>query len=198
MLHFIFSNILTLHPKTYVFLYCLFFLRSVCWSALVKKTNPCFNWVNTDSLCFQENLLTQTIIDKMPSADRQKYYELSKENNNLIKSIQNMQSEIKKCKEMIHVHAEHISKSKVSYCLFLKLIHILTLFSQNKQRKLELMKNIRQLQKQKDELEENLRNTLTPEQQREMLLQQVTCEKYLIYEREVHFNNSRWSKTRRI
>lgn len=35
------------------------------------------------------------------------------------------------------------------------------------------MKNIRQLQKQKDELEESLRNTLTPEQQREMLLQQV-------------------------
>lgn len=35
------------------------------------------------------------------------------------------------------------------------------------------MKNIKQLEKQKGEIQESLRNTLTPEQQREMLLQQV-------------------------
>lgn len=35
------------------------------------------------------------------------------------------------------------------------------------------MKNMKQLEKQKLELEESLKNSLTPEQQREMLLQQV-------------------------
>lgn len=95
------------------------------------------------------------MIEKLSPEDRENYYELNKENEKLMNKIQSMQADINKSKDMIQVHMENITKSK------------------NKQRKLELLKNIKQSQKQKDELEESLRNTLTPEQQREMLLQQV-------------------------
>lgn len=49
----------------------------------------------------------------MSVEDKEKYYELNKENENLVKNIVTMQNDIKKCKEMIQVHADSISKSKV-------------------------------------------------------------------------------------
>lgn len=50
---------------------------------------------------------------------------------------------------------------------------------------MQLLKNYNRLQKQKDELEDNLKNTLSPTEQREQLLQQVRIQQINAF-----FNNS--------
>lgn len=106
-----------------------------------------------------------------------------------------MQTKIQKNKEKLEAYIEAISKSKV-FLIFAQQ-HYSTIFSkkkkkgnihhnitvivfnlQNKQEKLQLTKNYNRLQKQKEELEDSLKNTTSPNEQREQLLQQVRIETF--------------------
>ncbi|GJQ74954.1 hypothetical protein Trydic_g9580 [Trypoxylus dichotomus] len=99
------------------------------------------------------------MVDQLPPEEKEKYHEMVKENSEFLKKIESVQAKIKEQKEK----SEHL-KAIVSQ-------------SEEKQEIFQLLQTQQRLEAQKAELTAFIKNTLTPDQQREALLQQVKQDK---------------------